>query len=79
MGPIFLWDRKFTQICYIYADTIFRGVPQNCKKGLLASCLSICSSVCMEQLDSHCKDFRSVLYLRISRKIWRQNLSCIKI
>jgi len=35
---------------------------------LASSCLSLCSSVCMEKLGSHWMDFHEILYLSILRK-----------
>jgi hypothetical protein len=53
-------------------DTIaidFHARSRSFEKRLLASsCLSVCPSICMEQLGSHWTDFHEILYLSIFRK-----------
>jgi hypothetical protein len=60
--------------------SIFRDLRNNSLfiRLLVSSCLSVCPSFRMEQLGSHGKDFRKILYLRIFRKICQENLSFIK-
>ena len=54
---------------HVSTNIIVRRIRKIAKNRLLAlSCLSVCLSVRMEHLGSHCTDFHEILYLSIFRK-----------
>ena len=52
----------------------FQAHSQNFEKRLLTSSflLSVCASVCVEQLGSHGTDFHEILYLSVSKNLSRK-------
>ena len=54
-------------------NTLFRSICKNWEQRLLvSSCISVCLSLRLEQLESHWIDFNEIWCLRIFSIIWRE-------
>ena len=58
---------------------VFLGALAKVQNATISSVVSVCLSVCMKQLGSHCTDFDETWYLSFFSKICAEYSSFIKI